>query len=327
MTTPASGKQPSPGVSPAVDGKLVPTEEHQASHHERSATAPAAGPGALAAGPAAGPGAPAPGRASSAESGPSRAEVCVVACAEAWRGDGAILASPMGLIPTLGARLAQLTCSPALLLTDGEASLLAPGHPGPPGYPGPRAEADGADRVVEGWLPYRAVFTMVAAGLRHVMMGAAQIDKFGNQNISCIGDWARPRAQLLGVRGAPGNTINHPVSYWVPRHSPRVFVDRVDMVSGIGYDRAAGLGPQATRFHELRVVVTNLAVLDFQTPDHTMRLRSVHPGATPGDVIAATGFPLAVPDEVPATRRPTARELALIRGQLDPAALRDREIP
>ena len=251
-------------------------------------------------------------------SGPTRAEVCVVACAEAWRGDGAILASPMGLIPALGARLAQLTFAPGLLLTDGEAHLLAPDG---------AARANGADRVTEGWLPYRSVFTMVAGGLRHVMMGAAQLDRFGNQNISCIGDWTRPKAQLLGVRGAPGNTVNHPVSYWVPRHSPRVFVDRVDMVSGIGYDRAAGLGPRAARFHELRVVVTSLAVLDFQTTDHSMRLRSAHPGVTAADVIAATGFPLAVPDEVPVTRLPTAQELALIRGRLDPAGLRDRELP
>ena len=76
---------------------------------------------------------------------------------------------------------------------------------------------------MEGWLPYAKVFTMLAAGRRHVMMGATQIDRYGNQNISCIGDWRRPKAQLLGVRGAPGNTVNHPVSYWVPRHSPRVF--------------------------------------------------------------------------------------------------------
>ena len=260
------------------------------------------------------PGAPPqPEPAPADDAGPSPAEVCVVACAEAWRGDGAILASPMGLIPTLGARLAQLTFSPGLLLTDGEAYLLAPGP-------------DGASRVVEGWLPYRSVFTMVAAGLRHVMMGAAQIDRFGNQNISCIGDWARPKAQLLAVRGAPGNTVNHPVSYWVPRHSRRAFTEQVDMVSGVGYDRAAGLSPQAARFHELRVVVTNLAVLDFQTADGTMRLRSVHPGATAADVIAATGFPLTVPDGVPTTRLPTAQELALIRGQLDPDGLRDQEL-
>jgi acyl CoA:acetate/3-ketoacid CoA transferase beta subunit len=244
-----------------------------------------------------------------AEGGPAtRAEVCVVACAEAWRGDGAILASPMGLIPTLGAKLAQLTFSPGLLLTDGEATLLAPGG--------------GA----EGWLPYRSVFTMVAAGLRHVMMGAAQLDRFGNQNISCIGTHARPKAQLLGVRGAPGNTINHPVSYWVPRHSRRVFTERADMVCGIGYDRAAGLGPGQARFHELRVVVTNLAVLDFATAGHGMRLRSVHPGVSASDVTAATGFPLEVPAAVPVTRLPEPGELALIRHRLDPAGLRDREL-
>ena len=231
-----------------------------------------------------------------------------MACAEAWRGDGAILASPMGLIPSLGARLARLTFAPDLLLTDGEAYLLD------------------AEQTVEGWLPYRSVFTMVAAGRRHVMMGASQLDQFGNQNISCIGDWARPRAQLLGVRGAPGNTINHPVSYWVPKHSPRVFVPAVDMVSGVGYDRAAGLGPTAARFHQLRVVVTNLAVLDFQTPDHAMRLRSVHPGVTVTDVLEATGFPLVIPDDMAVTRRPTAAELALIRDRLDPDGRRDREV-
>ncbi len=223
----------------------------------------------------------------------------MVACAEAWRGDGAILASPMGVIPSLGAGLARLTFEPDLLLTDGEAYLL-----------------DADDRV-EGWLPYARVFTMLAAGLRHVMMGAAQIDRFGNQNISCIGDWKRPKAQLLGVRGAPGNTVNHPVSYWIPRQSPRVFVERVDMVCGVGNDRGAA---------DLRVVVTNLAVLDFGTPERVMRLRSVHPGVEVADVLAATGFPLAVPAEVPVTRAPTPAELGLIRGRLDPGGAREHEL-
>ena len=241
----------------------------------------------------------------------TRAEVCVAACADAWRGDSAILASPMGLVPTLGARLARLTFAPGLLLSDGQAYLLA----------------RGADQALEGWLPFRDVLRLAGAGRRHVMMGASQLDRFGNQNISCIGDWRRPKAQLLGVRGAPCNTINHPTSYWVPRHSPRVFVPAVDMVSGVGYDRAAALGPAAARFHELRVVVTNLAVLDFQTPDHAMRLRSVHPGVTVAEVTGATGFPLVIPGQIAVTRRPDAAELALIRDQLDPAGQRDREVP
>ena len=152
------------------------------------------------------------------EGAPSRAEICVLACAEAWRGDGEILASPMGTIPRLGAQLARLTFAPDLVLSDGEAYLLA-------------------GETVEGWLPYRDVFRLVAKGRRHVMMGASQLDRHGNQNISCVGDWARPRSQLLGVRGAPGNTVNHTTSYWIPRHSARVLVERVDMVSGVGYDR------------------------------------------------------------------------------------------
>ena len=240
------------------------------------------------------------------------AEICVVACAEAWRGDGAKVASPMGLIPTLGARLAQLTFEPDLLLTDGEATLLAPGEDG--------------RRVAEGWLPFRQIFTTLAAGRRHIMMGASQIDRFGNQNISCIGDWTRPKAQLIGVRGAPGNSVNHPVSYWIPRHTRRVFVEQADMVCGVGYDRVAGLSETIRRQHDLRAVITNLAVLDFGGPDHAMRLRSVHRGVTVSDVADATGFILAAPLQVPQTRLPTAEELVLIREHLDPDSHRDQEL-
>ncbi|BCM66220.1 CoA-transferase subunit beta [Streptomyces tricolor] len=238
----------------------------------------------------------------------TRAEYCVIACAEAWRGAGEVLASPMGVIPSLGARLARLTFAPDLLLTDGEALLVRP------------------DGTPEGWLPYRQHLELVAGGRRHVMMGASQLDRYGNQNISCVGDRAHPRRQLLGVRGAPLNTLNNPTSYWVPRHSRRVFVERVDMVCGVGYDRAAELGG-AARFHRLVRVVSDLAVLDFATPDHRMRLVSVHPGASVAQVREATGFPLAGPDDVPYTREPEAAELRLIREVLDPQGARLREVP
>ncbi|KAB1145671.1 CoA-transferase [Streptomyces luteolifulvus] len=234
---------------------------------------------------------------------PTRAEYCVIACAEAWRDAGEILASPMGLIPSIGARLARCTFSPDLLLTDGEALLVGP------------------DGTVEGWLPYRQHLTLAAGGRRHVMMGASQIDRYGNQNISCIGDWARPARQLLGVRGAPVNTLNHATSYWIPKHSRRVFVEKVDMVCGVGNDRAGG-----APFHHLARVVSGLGVFDFATPDRSMRLASLHPGVTVEEVREATAFPLAVPDEVPYTRDPTAAELRLIREVIDPADTRSREV-
>jgi acyl CoA:acetate/3-ketoacid CoA transferase beta subunit len=126
---------------------------------------------------------------------------------------------------------------------------------------------------------------------------------------------------MFGARGAPGNTANHRTSYWVGRHAARVFVEHVDFVSGVGYDRAGG------PFHDLFRVVTNLAVLDFATPDHSMRLASVHPGVTAQQVQEQTGFPLAGVDDAPATREPTDEELKLLREVLDPRAARDNEVP
>ncbi|WP_371628528.1 CoA-transferase [Streptomyces sp. NBC_00341] len=246
----------------------------------------------------------------------SRAEYCVVACAEAWRDAGEILASPMGTVPAIGARLARLTFSPELLLTDGEALLT-----GDTPALGARAAS------IEGWLPFRQHLTLTATGRRHVMMGASQIDRHGNQNISCIGPWDRPVRQLLGVRGAPVNTLNNPTSYWVPKHSSRVFVEHVDMVSGVGYERAAAAGPSATRYHRIPEVVSNLGVFDFETPDRTMRLRSLHPGVSVEEVTGATGFALTIPDGVPLTRDPSEAELRLIREVIDPKGLREREVP
>jgi acyl CoA:acetate/3-ketoacid CoA transferase beta subunit len=240
--------------------------------------------------------------------GATRAEVCAVACAEAFRGDGEVLAAGIGgAITVLGARLARLTFEPDLITHDG--TCLLTGDVPPLGEPPAR---------IEGWLPFREHLWLVLNGRRHVMLGASQLDPYGNSNTSAIGDWARPKAQLLGVRGAPGNTRCDTTSYWVPKHSPRIFVEQVDMVSGVGWDRGA---------HEIRVVVTNLCVFDFATPDHRMRLRSVHPGVTVTDVVEATGFELTVPADVPETRSPTAEELRVIRDVLDPRGLRDREVP
>ena len=231
-----------------------------------------------------------------------RADVCVVALAELFRGDGEILASPMGLIPSLGARLARRTFERGLLISDGEALLVTD------------------EGITEGWLPYRRVFEVVAHGSRHVVMGANQLDRYGNQNISCIGEHERPTRQLLGFRGAPGNTVNHRTSYWVPRHSRRVFVEAVDVVSGVGYNQ-----PERGAFHDVYRVVTNLGVLDFATQSHTMRLVSTHPGVSKEEIQDNTGFPLDT-NGTTQTREPADEELAIL-SQLDPDNSRYREVP
>jgi acyl CoA:acetate/3-ketoacid CoA transferase beta subunit len=246
----------------------------------------------------------------------TRAEVCAAALADLFAEEGEIMASPMGLLPTLGARLAKLTHSPDLVISDGEALLLG-------GVPPLGQAAD----VVEGWMPFRAVFDVVAYGRRHVVMGATQIDRHGNQNISCIGDFAKPKRQLLGARGAPGNTVNNRTSYWVPKHAPRVFVEQVDMVSGVGPTRAREAGPAASEHHDIYRVVTNLGVLDIGGPGDTLRLLSTHPGVTVAEIRDASGCEIHTDGEVAQTREPSMQELILIREVLDPRSLRDREVP
>lgn len=247
----------------------------------------------------------------------TRADVCVVAIAECFRGDGEILGNPIGTVPMIGGRLARATFEPELAMTDGEARLIA----------NDEAFAWPNGKVVETFNPYRLMFGWVWNGRRHVIMGGTQIDQFGNQNFAALGDYKQPKVQLLGYRGAPGNTINDVTSYWVPNHSPNVFVPAVDTVCGVGNDRARALGEFAARFHSLRHVVTNLAVLDFETPDGRLRLRSVHPGVTVEEVQEATGFDLVVPDDVPTSRLPTPDELELIETVIDPDGARFSEVP
>ncbi|MDW3215609.1 MAG: CoA-transferase [Ilumatobacteraceae bacterium] len=244
---------------------------------------------------------------------PTLADVVVVACAEAFRGDGEIFASGMGTIPMLGARLARATFEPDLLVSDGEAFYVAND-----------LEVGGTDKVIEGWIPFRSVFDTVWGGRRHVMMGATQIDVHGNTNIANIGSWDRPKVQLLGVRGGPGNTVNHATSFWIPNHTTRVFTPTVDMVSGLGTDRAAQLGGWVAAHHRLVRVVTNLATLDFGGEGGRMRLLSVHPGVSVDDVTTNTDFELEIGSDVPTTRAPTDVELEALQ-RLDPRGLRHRE--
>ncbi|GAC1383266.1 MAG: CoA-transferase [Marmoricola sp.] len=246
----------------------------------------------------------------------SRSEVCAAAIADAFADDGEIFGSPMGVMPMLGVRLAKLTSNPDLAISDGESLFLG-------GTPPLFAKAD----VVEGWIPFRRVFDVVAYGKRHVMMGATQIDRFGNQNISAIGDFAQPKRQLLGSRGAPGNTVNNRTSYWVPKQSARVFVERVDIVSGVGPLRAREAGVAAAKYNDIHRIVTNLGVFDVKGPGDTVRLLSMHPGVTLAEIQEASAFEIDTDGEPAVTREPSPSELMIIREVLDPKKLREREVP
>ncbi|BCN27376.1 CoA-transferase subunit beta [Vibrio alfacsensis] len=240
------------------------------------------------------------------------AELMICAGAEAFRHDGEVLATGIGVIPRLAASLAMRTINQDLMMTDSEAFLLSEPNP-----VGKRSEA--FVQKNETWMGFSRIFDNVWSKKRHAMVGPTQIDQYGQANISALGsDYQRPKVQMLGVRGFPGNSICHANSFFVPDHNPRVFVKgECDMVASIGKNPARLPKGYTLDDIDLRLVITNLAVMDWQGPKHQLRLLSVHPGVSVEEVIANTGFDIFVPDHVDITPAPTVEQLEVIR-QLDP---------
>ena len=240
------------------------------------------------------------------------AELCIVAASEAFRDDGEVLATGIGVIPRLAASLAMTTSNPALMMTDSEAYMLS--KPNPIGK-------RGADFVQanESWMGFSRIFDNVWSGRRHAMLGPTQIDRFGQSNTSALGgSYEQPKVMMLGARGFPGNSISHPNSFFVPDHNTRVFLDgECDFVSSVGYNPARLPKGHSLDDIDIRRVITNLCVMDFGGPQHQIRLLSLHPGVTAAEVQENTGYEVFVSGDVPVTPAPTAEQLAIIAA-LDP---------
>ena len=244
----------------------------------------------------------------------SLAELIIVAAAEAFRGGGEVLATGVGPLPRIAAGLAKLTFAPEILMTDGEAHLVE--------EPVPLGPRNGYQPKHSGWMPYGRVFDSVWSGRRHAMVTPVQVDRWAQSNIAALGDLRKPKVQLLGVRGFPGNSISHRNSMFLPSHTRRTFIEgEVDVVASVGFsDRRWPAGVKKLPV-DIGIVVTNLCVMDFNGPDHAARLVALHPGVTFEEVQAETGFPLIRAEDVRASLAPTEEQLAIIR-KLDPTGIR-----
>ena len=248
------------------------------------------------------------------------AELCIVAASEAFRDDGELLASGIGVIPRLAASLAMKTFSPDLMMTDSEAYMLS--EPNPLG-------ARDADFVQanESWMGFSRIFDNVWSGRRHAMLGPTQIDKFGQSNTSALGgSYDKPKVMMLGARGFPGNSISHPNSFFVPSHNTRVFMEgECDFVSSVGYNPQRLPKGHSLDDIDIRRVITDLCVMDFGGPDYQIRLCSLHPGVTAAQVQENTAYPVYVEQDVPITAAPTVEQLDIIAA-LDPHNVRAQQI-
>jgi glutaconate CoA-transferase subunit B len=164
-------------------------------------------------------------------------------------------------------------------------------------------------------------FDLAQRGELNVMfLGAAQVDRRGNTNLSVIGDVERPKVQLPGgAASAFLMPITPKVVIWVTRQSNRVFVEAVDFVTGQGYDHRS----EEFQKNEI-VVVSNLGIMNFKNPDRVMQIQHYHPGHSVDEIKENTGFDILVAPDVSETPLPGPEIIELIN-QIDPDGVRRSE--
>jgi glutaconate CoA-transferase subunit B len=241
----------------------------------------------------------------------------MICIASRYLEDGKTVAVGTGA-PCAAAMLAQKTNAPDLVILF-EAGGVAPMLPQMP-------ISVGDSRTF-----YRAV---MAAGMAEMMttcargqvdyafLGGAQIDKYGNINSTCIGDYHHPKVRFPGSGGA-----NDFASYcWrtmiMTVHDKARFVEKCDFITSPGFltgrggREAAGL-PEGGPYK----IITDLAVMGFDEDSKAMMIESLHPGVEVAKVQSETGFELIVPDNIDHTEPPTAEELRILREEVDPHRL------
>ena len=247
------------------------------------------------------------------------AELIICANAAAYENDGEVLITGIGGLPRIAASLAMKTCNTDIMMTDSESWLLS--------EPNPLSRDKGYKQMNETWMGFSRIFDNVWSGRRHITGGPTQIDRFGQSNISALGGtYQKPKVQMLGTRGFPGNSMCHANSFFVPSHSTRVFIDgECDVVCTIGYNPERMPKGYTNDDIDLRMIFTDLCVMDFGGPNNQVRLVSLHPGITVDQVVENTGFEICIPDNVPTTPAPTEEQLAVIR-EIDPQDLRSKQL-
>jgi acyl CoA:acetate/3-ketoacid CoA transferase beta subunit len=150
-------------------------------------------------------------------------------------------------------------------------------------------------------------------------LGGAQIDPYGNLNSTVIGDHTHPKVRLPGSGGA--NDVGS--SCWktiaIMRHDKHRFIEKVDFITTPGYLGGPGEREKAglARGSGPYRVVTNLAVLGYDSECLRMMLMATQPNVTVKDVIDNTGFELLIAPQIDKNPPPTEEELRILREEVD----------
>lgn len=171
---------------------------------------------------------------------------------------------------------------------------------------------------------------LVASGRCDVgIIGAAQVDKFGNVNTTGIwegeiGDRYRaPKTRLTGAGGANDIACGAGRFLIMVAHEPKRFAEKVTYLSSPGYLEGGnarerlgfvGGGPSA--------IITTLGILRPHPETKEFLLDAYYPFSSIEEIRANTGWDLRVSPTVHVVEEPTEAELAALRRVDETGALR-----
>jgi len=169
-----------------------------------------------------------------------------------------------------------------------------------------------------------SIFSQAQLCLIHYgVLGATQIDRYCNINSTMLDDhWRRPKKRFPRAGGATEVASYCWRTIVIMMHEPRRFVPRVDFITSPGYlDGTPGARERAGLPAETGPwrVVTSKALFDFEPDTRRLRLMGALEGLTPEEVLAELQLKPAIADRVEALAPPTARELTILRDEIDPA--------
>jgi len=241
----------------------------------------------------------------------SNAELMAAAIARELRDDDFAAVGTSAQIPICALRLAQRTHAPNLWFLYGGSGALNSKAESLVEMAADYRNLAGAEYRT----PLQDILDFELTGRFTVLfLGGMQIDQYGNMNMVAIGDYDRPKVRGPGTVGLAFTASVQRTFIYVQHHDPRLFVKKVDFISGRGHSGPEELARYRPRWAQGPTrVITPLAMMDFDTPDRRMRLRSVHPGHSVDEVQMKTGFELAITGEVPQTEPPSAEQLRIIR--------------
>jgi glutaconate CoA-transferase subunit B len=153
-------------------------------------------------------------------------------------------------------------------------------------------------------------------------LGGAQIDRYGNINTTCVGDYRHPKVRLPGSGGAAEIAIHARRTLVVARLDRRAFPATVDFITSPGQcskgrrRRDLGMpGAGPTR------VITDKAILEADGETDELVLSALYPGIEAVEVEERIGWPLRRRTSLSQVDPPSERELSLLREVLDPQRL------